>query len=294
MKRKKKGLGEKQGYLYILPWILGFFLLQLLPLCNSLRYSLTNIRLGGEYRFIGFDNYIRMFTEDRDVVNSLLVTVKYILMSVPAKLVFALIVALLLSSRIIGIRLFRTIYYLPSILGGSVAISALWRVMFMKSGVVNHLLGTQINWLGDPSYALFTITLIDVWQFGSSMVLFFAALKQVPRELCEAAQIDGAGKIRIFFQITLPMISPIILFNLVMQTINTIQNYTSAYVVTGGGPVKSTYVMGLKIYEDAFVKSDLGYASAESWLLFTVLLLMTGVIFVTSKFWVFYADEGGK
>lgn len=293
-KSKKTGWGQTSGYLYILPWILGFLLLQLLPLANSLRYSLTDIKLGGDYRFIGLDNYIRMFTGDPDLANSMKVTLKYILMAVPSKLVFALLVAMLLSVKMKGIRFFRTVYYLPSILGGSVAISALWRVMFMKSGIVNNLLGTDINWLGDPKYALLTITLIDVWQFGSSMVLFFAALKQVPKDLYEAAQIDGAGKCGRFFRITLPMISPIILFNMVMQTINTLQNYTSAYVVTGGGPIKSTYVMGLKIYEDAFVKSDLGYASAESWLLFVTLLLLTGVIFFTSRYWVFYADEGGR
>lgn len=291
MKKGGKGFwGEKQGYLYILPWVLGFLLLQFMPLVNSLRYSFTNIKLGGDYTFIGFDNYVRMFTKDKDLINSIVVTLKYILMSVPAKLVFALLVALLLSMKIKGIRFFRTIYYLPSILGGSVAISALWRVMFMKSGIINNLLGTEINWLGNPRYALFTITLIDVWQFGSSMVLFFAALKQVPKDLQEAAQIDGAGKVRRFFKITLPMISPIILFNLVMQTINTLQNYTSAYVVTGGGPIKSTYVMGLKIYEDAFVKSDLGYASAESWLLFLGLLALTGGIFASARKWVFYGD----
>ena len=267
---------------------------QLLPLANSFRYSLTNIKLGGDYDFIGLDNYLRMFTGDADIINSVLVTLKYIFMTVPAKLIFALAVAMLLSMKIKGIRIFRTVYYLPSILGGSVAISALWRVMFMKTGIVNNLLGTEINWLGDPKYALITIGLIDVWQFGSSMVLFFAALKQVPADLYEAAQIDGAGKVRSFFQVTLPMISPVMLFNIVMQTINALQNYTSAYVVTGGGPIKSTNVMALKIYEDAFVKSDLGYASAESWLLFVLLLALTGVIFITSKFWVFYGDEGGE
>lgn len=292
MNKKIKDLKKNVGYLYILPWILGFLILQLYPLINSFWYSLTDIRMGGEYNFIGLDNYIRMFTQDRDVRGSLWVTLKYILMAVPAKLIFALAVAMILNIRIKGIRVFRTIYYLPSILGGSVAISALWRVMFMKTGVVNNLLGTSVNWLGDPKYALFTITLIDVWQFGSSMVLFFAALKQVPKDLYEAAQIDGSGKIRCFFKITLPMISPIILFNMVMQTINTIQNYTSAYIVTGGGPLKSTNVMSLKIYQDAFVKSNLGYASAESWVLFCMLLGLTGIIFATSKYWVFYSDGG--
>ena len=248
MIKKKLRHRENIGYIYILPWLIGFLALQLYPLINSFWYSLTDIRLGGDYKFVGLENYVRMFTSDRDVAGSLWVTLKYILMAVPAKLIFALAVAMLLNMRIKGIRVFRTIYYLPSILGGSVAISALWRIMFMKSGVVNNLLGTSVNWLGDPKYALFTITLIDVWQFGSSMVLFFAALKQVPKELYEAAQIDGSGKIRCFFQITLPMISPIILFNMIMQTINTIQNYTSAYIVTGGGPIKATNVMSLKIY----------------------------------------------
>ncbi|MCU6748351.1 sugar ABC transporter permease [Faecalicatena acetigenes] len=292
MKRKK--LGEAKGYLYICPWVIGFLMFQLIPLVNSFRYSLTDIKLGGEYQFIGIENYIRMFTADVDLFNSLWVTVKYILMVVPAKLIFALIVAMILSMKIKGIRIFRTMYYLPSILGGSVAISALWRVMFMKTGIINNLLGTDINWLGDPKYALFTIGLIDIWQFGSSMVLFFAALKQVPRELYEAAQIDGAGKVKVFFKVTLPMISPVMLFNIVMQTINALQNYTSAYVVTGGGPLKSTNIMALKIYEDAFVKSDLGYASAESWLLFILLLCLSGFIFFTSRYWVFYGDEGGK
>lgn len=294
MRKRKKRFGDAKGYIYILPWIAGFLMFQLLPLANSFRYSLTDIKLGGEYSFIGLDNYIRMFTGDADILNSVLVTLKYIFITVPAKLIFALAVAMLLSMKIKGIRIFRTIYYLPSILGGSVAISALWRVMFMKTGIVNNLLGTEINWLGDPKYALLTIGLIDVWQFGSSMVLFFAALKQVPADLYEASQIDGAGKIRVFFRITLPMISPVMLFNIVMQTINALQNYTSAYVVTGGGPIKSTNVMALKIYEDAFVKSDLGYASAESWLLFVILLALTGMIFATSRFWVFYGDEGGK
>ena len=294
MKRTRRTLGEAEGYLYILPWMIGFLMFQLIPLVNSFRYSLTNIKLGGEYRFIGLENYIRMFTADTDLFHSMWVTIKYIVMVVPAKLIFALIVALILSMKIKGIRVFRTMYYLPSILGGSVAISALGRVMFMKTGIINHLLGTEVNWLGDPKYALFTIGLIDIWQFGSSMVLFFAALKQVPRDLYEAAQIDGAGKVRVFFKITFPMISPVMLFNIVMQTINALQNYTSAYVVTGGGPLKSTNIMALKIYQDAFVKSDLGYASAQSWLLFVCLLGLSGLIFLTSKYWVFYGDEGGR
>jgi len=282
---------QRVGYFYILPWIIGLLFLQVLPLFNSLRYSMTNIKLGGVYSFVGISNFRNLLTNDPHFWNSMLVTGQYILMSVPSKLVFALFVAIILNTNVKGVKAFRTIYYIPSIMGGSVAISALWRVMFMKNGIVNSFLGTSISWLGNPKYALITITLIDVWQFGSSMVLFLAALKQVPAEQYESAQIEGAGKVRCFFNVTLPMISPIILFNIIMQTINTIQNYTSPYIVTKGGPLKSTYVMGLKIYEDAFVKSKLGYASAESWFLFLSLLAVTGFIFLSSKFWVFYPDE---
>lgn len=296
MKRKSRNkyINNYKGYLYILPWLIGFLLLQLYPLVRSFIYSFTNIRLGGDYQFIGLDNFVRMFTKDADCIGSIQVTLKYILMVVPGKLIFALFVAVILNQKIRGIKLCRTMYYLPSILGGSVAISALWRVMFMKTGTINNIFGTSINWLGDPKYALFTISLIEVWQFGSSMVLFLAALKNVPQDLYEAAKVDGSGVINNFFKITLPSISPIILFNLIMQTINALQNYTAAYVVTKGGPLKSTNLMGLKIYEDAFKKSDLGYASAESWVLFLLLLLLTGLIFGTSKLWVFYADDGGN
>lgn len=282
---------QNEGFLYIIPWILGFLFLQLLPLLNSIKYSMTNIKLGGDYSFIGLQNFIKMFSFDKDFWNSILVTIKYIILSVPTKIVFALFVAVILNKKVRGVNFFRTIYYIPSIMGGSVAIAALWRIMFMKEGVVNKFLGTAISWLGDPKYALFTISLIDVWQFGSSMVLFLAALKQVPTELYESALIDGASRGRCFWKITLPLISPIILFNFVMQTINAIQNYTSSYIVTGGGPLKSTYVMGLKIYEDAFVKSKLGYASAESLFLFFLLLVGTGLIFLLAKYWVFYSDE---
>lgn len=291
-KSRNKYINSYKGYLYILPWFIGFLLLQLYPLVQSFSYSFTNIRLGGDFRFIGLDNFVRMFTKDADFIGSIQVTLKYILMVVPGKLIFALFVAVILNRKIMGIKLCRTMYYLPSILGGSVAISALWRVMFMKTGIINNIFGTSINWLGDPKYALFTISLIEIWQFGSSMVLFLAALKNVPQDLYEAATVDGAGVVNNFFKITLPSISPIILFNLIMQTINALQNYTAAYVVTKGGPLKSTNLMGLKIYEDAFKKSDLGYASAESWVLFLLLLLLTGLIFGTSKLWVFYADDG--
>jgi len=294
---KVKNIGNRSrryiGLLYILPWLLGLCIFQLYPFVVSFVYSFTDLQVIGDFQFIGLDNYIRL-VKDPDFINSMVVTLKYILYVVPGKIVFALIIALVLNMNLKAINLYRTVYYLPSILGGSVAISVLWRVMFMKEGVVNNLLAylgiPAISWLGDPKYALFTISLIEVWQFGSSMVIFLAALKQVPSEIYDAARVDGAKKIHIFHHITLPMISKITFFNILMQTINALQNFTAAFVVTHGGPAKSTHLIGLKLYEDAFSKFDMGYASAESWVMFALMVLFTVVFFKTSNLWVYYEE----
>lgn len=283
------------GYLYILPWILGFMFFQLLPFARSMLYSFTNMKVSGSASFIGLSNYIRAFTKDSLFLHALGITGRYLLMALPAKIIFALLVAVILNMRIRGIGFFRTLYYLPSILGGSVAISALWRVMFAPTGVINNMLAAigiaGASWLGDPRYALGTLSVIDVWQFGSSMVLFLAALKQVPSELYDAASVDGAGRIRQFFNITLPMISPVLFFNIIMQTINMLQNFTSSFVVTKGGPMRSTYVIAMKLYEDAFTNYNMGYACAESWIMFSAIMVFTIVYFRTSRLWVYYSDE---
>lgn len=294
----KPGKSKRQfiGFVYILPWVIGFLLFQLYPFAVSFLYSFTDLKVAGDFRFIGLENYARLFTRDPDFIKSAQVTIQYLLMVVPGKLLSALIVALILNMRLRAINLYRTIYYLPSILGGSVAISALWRVMFMKTGIVNNLtayLGfAPVNWLGDPKYALFTISMVEMWQFGSSMVLFLAALKQVPQELYDAARVDGSKWLRTFFSITLPMISPVLFFNIIMQAINALQNFTAAFVVTKGGPIKSTYLMGIKLYEDAFSRYSMGYASAQSWVMFAALAVFTVVVFRTSNAWVYYNDEG--
>lgn len=247
--------------------------------------------------FVGLANYIEMFTNDPVFVQSLKVTFFYVLLAVPAKLIVALLVALLLNIKLRGMGIYRTIYYLPSILGGSVAVSVLWRFLFMREGVVNEFLSyfsiPPLNWLGDPNLALFTIVLLPIWEFGSSMVLFLAGLKQVPRELYEAATVDGAGKIRSFFSVTLPMLTPIILFNLIMQTINAFQQFTAAFVITGGGPMKSTYLYGLMLYDNAFQFFKMGYASAQSWILFIIIMVFTLVLFKSSNQWAHYEDGGG-
>ena len=242
------------------------------------------------------DNYIKLFTKDKYFIKSLMVTLKYAMMSVPLKLLFALFIAMLLNMKLRGINIFRTIYYLPSIMGGSVAVSILWKFLFMQEGIVNRALAIfhipAISWLGDPDMALTTISMLVVWQFGSSMVLFLAGLKNVPQELYEAASVDGAGKIRQFFRITLPMITPIIFFNLMIQTINALQEFTSVSIITNGGPNRGTYLLGLKIYEEAFTNSNMGYASATSWVLFVIVLIVTAVLFRTSDAWVYYEDGG--
>ena len=286
---------EYQAYLYILPWILGFAILQLYPFVSSFIYSFTDYTVGAKATFQGLANYKKLFTQDKEFWNSLKVTILFALYTVPGKLIMALAVAMFLNRDLKGINLIRTLYYIPSLFGGSVAVALLWRLMFLDNGVINAILTAfhlpVIQWLGDTRYALRTICMLEIWQFGSSMVMFLAALKQVPRSLYEAAEIDGAGKVTRFFHITLPQISPIIFFNLINQTIQALQNFTSAQVITEGGPLKSTYVLGLKLYKEGFSYFKMGYASAISWVVFAAIMIFTLAIFASSKLWVHYADE---
>lgn len=295
MNRKKTMKREYQAYLYILPWILGFAILQLYPFVSSFIYSFTDYTVGAKATFQGLANYKKLFTQDKEFWNSLKVTILFALYTVPGKLIMALAVAMFLNRDLKGINLIRTLYYIPSLFGGSVAVALLWRLMFLDNGVINVILSALhlpvIQWLGDTRYALRTICMLEIWQFGSSMVMFLAALKQVPRSLYEAAEIDGAGKVTRFFHITLPQISPIIFFNLINQTIQALQNFTSAQVITEGGPLKSTYVLGLKLYKEGFSYFKMGYASAISWVVFAAIMIFTLAIFASSKLWVHYADE---
>ena len=295
MNRKKTMKREYQAYLYILPWILGVVILQLYPFVSSFIYSFTDYTVGAKATFQGLANYKKLFTQDKEFWNSLKVTILFALYTVPGKLIMALAVAMFLNRDLKGINLIRTLYYIPSLFGGSVAVALLWRLMFLDNGVINAILTALhlpvIQWLGDTRYALRTICMLEIWQFGSSMVMFLAALKQVPRSLYEAAEIDGAGKVTRFFHITLPQISPIIFFNLINQTIQALQNFTSAQVITEGGPLKSTYVLGLKLYKEGFSYFKMGYASAISWVVFAAIMIFTLAIFASSKLWVHYADE---
>ena len=246
--------------------------------------------------WVGLDNYYDIFNFNRDFKMSLKTTLIYVGISVPLKLAFALFIAMLLNMKVKGIGFFKTVYYLPSILGGSVGIAILWRFLFSRTGFVNLMLGRigigAIDWLGSPRLALPTVSLLSVWQFGSSMILFLAALKQVPQDLYEAATVDGASRPGMFVRITIPMITPIVLFNIVMQMINAFQEFSAPFLITKGGPLKATYLYSMMVYENAFSFLKMGYASALSWIMFLIIMLFTAAIFWFSKYWVFYQDGG--
>ncbi|GGM61143.1 carbohydrate ABC transporter permease [Dactylosporangium sucinum] len=301
--KRRAGRGTRRegvaGYLFLSPWLLGLMAITAAPMLMSLVLSFTNYDILSEWselQFIGFDNYRRMFTEDPTFWHSVQVTVVYALVATPLKLAAALGVALLLSRNMFGVGLFRGLFYLPSLLGGSVALGIVWFTMFNRDGSFNSFLGLfgieGEGWVNNPDYALSTLILLAVWQFGAPMVIFLAGLKQVPQELYEAAAVDGAGAVRRFFSITLPMLSPVIFFNLVLETIHGFQGFTSAFVISGGtgGPVDSTLMYTLYLYIKGFTDYEMGYASALAWVFLAAVGLLTVVLFTTGRFWVHYAD----
>ena len=296
MNRKKTMKREYQAYLYILPWILGFAILQLYPFVSSFIYSFTDYTVGAKATFQGLANYKKLFTQDKEFWNSLKVTILFALYTVPGKLIMALAVAMFLNRDLKGINLIRTLYYIPSLFGGSVAVALLWRLMFLDNGVINAILSALhlpvIQWLGDTRYALRTICMLEIWQFGSSMVMFLAALKQVPRSLYEAAEIDGAGKVTRFFHITLPQISPIIFFNLINQLINGFMAFTQSYIITQGKPRDTTLFYTVYMYQNAFTYNKLGYGCALAWFMILVVGILTLILFKTQNKWVYYESEG--
>jgi oligogalacturonide transport system permease protein len=283
------------GLFYLTPYIIGLLVFTTLPFVASLYLSFTNYNLLDTPTFTGLANYIKLFTSDRTFRKSLWVTLIYVFTTVPLKLAFALFIAVILNYKLKFINFFRTAYYVPSILGGSIAIAVLWRYIFADTGLVNMGLAVfgvePINWFGDPTNALFTITMLRIWQFGSAMVIFLAALQSVDNSLYEAASIDGAGKWKTFVHITLPLITPVIFFNLIMQMVQAFQEFNGPYIITQGGPLKSTYLLPLYIYDEAFKRFDMGYASAIAWVLFVIIMVLTVVAFWSSRHWVYYAGD---
>jgi len=286
------------GYAFLAPWLIGFTVFTAGPLLASLYLSFTNYALIGDFEFVGLANYVRMFTQDPRYINSVLVTLTYVLVSVPLQLAFALLLAVALNRPLRGIGLYRALYYLPSLLGASVAVAVMWRQLFGRGGVFNTVVESMTgledlpSWVNDPSTALLTLILLRVWQFGAPMVIFLAGLRQIPQELYEAARVDGASKWRQFISITLPMLSPVIFFNVVMQVIGAFQAFLPAYIVSGGtgGPSDSTMFYTLYIYQVGFNYFDMGYASALAWVLLLMIAGSTAILFWSSRYWVHYRD----
>ncbi|ALV29190.1 MAG: sn-glycerol-3-phosphate ABC transporter permease UgpA [Polymorphum sp.] len=283
------------GLAYVTPYVFGLLLFTAAPFGASLYLAFTDYNLVSSPSWVGMDNFEKLFTRDRTFTRSLNVTLLYVGLTVPLKLAFALFIAVILNYKLKAINLFRTAYYVPSILGGSIAIAVLWRYLFSTEGLVNMALAVvglgPVNWFGDPANALFTITLLRMWQFGSAMVIFLAALQSIDKSLYEAAAIDGSGPWSTFRHITLPLITPVIFFNLVMQMVQAFQEFNGPYIITQGGPLKATYFLPLYIYELAFKKFDMGYASAVAWVLFIIIMALTLVAFWSSKKWVYYAGD---
>ncbi len=284
------------GYLFLLPWLLGLLLFKLIPIIASMYFSFTNYDMFTTPEWVGLDNYIHMFTNDSQFVTSLQVTLGYVFMSVPLELAFALFIAVLLKKGIRGLRIYRAVYYIPSLLGSSVAISILWREVFGFDGIVNTFLAflgfETISWLGSPDYALFTVVLLKIWQFGSPMLIFLAGLQQIPVDYYEAAMVDGASKVRQFFSITLPLLTPIILFNTIMQMINSFKSFTPAFIISGGNgaPADSLLFYTLYLYNKGFNYYQMGYASALAWVLLIIIAVFTLLTFKFSDKWVYYSD----
>ena len=302
------------AYMFLIPWLLGFFILTVYPMGYSLLLSFTDYDFTqpNATQWIGLANYMKMFGSvfgmsqftapsgelmrvDPYYMKSLEVTFTYVFVSVPLKLIFALAVAMLLNQRLRWVPFYRSVYYIPTLLGGSIAIAVLWRKLFERDGLINGVLAalgfTDLpGWITNPNYALGTLILLSVWQFGSSMIIFLAGLKQIPQEYYDAARVDGANKVQQFFRITIPLLSPVILFNLVIQMIGAFQAFTQAYIIGGGrgGVLNSTLFYTLHMYIQGWTYHELGYASAMAWVLLLIIGVITAVVFRSSRWWVNY------
>jgi len=301
--KRKKSVGQilntpkVAGYVFILPFIIGFLAFMAVPMILSLGFSFTRYNILKSPVFIGLENYKTMFTADPKFWKVFGVTMYYVLFSVPLRLIMALAVAMLLvkSTRLSGF--YRAVYYLPSIIGSSVAVAILWKRMFASDGVINALLGivglpSDLAWLGRADTAIWTLIILAIWQFGSSMLIFLSGLKQIPVSLYEAATVDGANGIQRFFKITIPMLTPTIFFNLINQLINGFMAFTQSYIITQGKPRDTTLFYTVYMYQNSFTYNKLGYGCAMAWFMVFVVGMLTLVLFKTQKKWVHYEAEG--
>lgn len=287
------------GYAFVGLWIIGFLLFTLVPMLTSLYYSFTDYDLLSKEKWVGLDNFITIFTKDANFLKSLRVTLVYVLTSVPLKLVFALIVALMFRKARRGAGLYRSVFYLPSIVGGSVGVAMMWRQIFGSDGAINSLLismnlldaSETYNWTLYPSTAMLLLIVMAIWQFGSPMLIFLAGLKQIPSSYYEAAEVDGAGRLKQFLYITLPSLTPIIFFNFVMQIIGAFMTFTQALIITDGGPSNNTLLYSLYLYRRTFSYSEMGYGCALAWILLVIIIVLTAFVFKSSTYWVFYENK---
>ena len=290
------GSDKVAGYVFIAPFIIGLITFTVIPFFTSLYLAFTDYDVLTPARWTGLANFQRMFFEDKYFWQSFWVTFKFALIQVPIKLLVSLGVALILSRKTRAIPIYRAAFYIPSLMGGSVAVALTWKQLFSYNGAINKITSyfgmEPVKWLSNPDTALGVLISLGVWQFGSSMLIFLAALKNVPQSYHEAAIVDGAGPVRRFFSIVLPMSTPIFFFNLVNQTIGAFQAFNSSYLITQGKPLNTTLYYGVHLYNRAFTYYEMGYGSAMAWFMLLVIAAFTALIFRSSSAWVYYESEG--
>ena len=293
--RRKERKNMLVGYAFIFPIVIGLIIFTAVPFFYSLYLAFTDYNGLQAPNWVGLQNFITMFFQDDKFWLSFRITLTFAVVQVPLKLIFALMVALLLSRATKGIGAYRVAFYVPSVLGGSVAIAMTWKTLWGVNGPINSLLNLfgieSINFLKDTRTALYVLILLGVWQFGSSMLIFLAGIKDIPQIYYEAAIMDGANSVQRFFKITLPLLTPSIFFNLINGIIGSLQAFNSAYLITQGGPLNSTLYYGLNLYNQAFKYSKFGYASAMAWFLLLIIAALTALIFRSSSGWVFYQSD---
>ena len=293
--KKRRAKIQLAPFVLLIPWFIGLAVFRVYPIIRSFYLSLTHFHIMDRYpRFAGFDNYVRMFTTDRLFRASVTATLRFVFIGTPVVLVVAFFIAYVLNFKLKGVNLFRTAYYIPSILGGNVAVAILWLQMFRNNGLVNAALGLfgvdPIMWLRSETFAPLVLVMLSAWQFGSTMLIFLAALQNVSPSLYEAASIDGAKKYQQLFRITLPVISPVLLFNTINVMLRHFQEFNSAFLITEGGPFNATLFMNVYIYQRSFANFDFGYGSALTWVLLLGIGVVASVLWLTSRFWVHYSD----
>jgi multiple sugar transport system permease protein len=299
MQEQRTKQSNKAGYLFIAPWVIGFVLFIFLPIVASLVLAFTKYNIFSKPEWVGLANFDRMFFHDRRYWRSVRATFYYVFTSVPLRLMFALAVAMLLNTGRHLVSVYRAVYYAPSIVGASVAVAVMWRQLFGAGGVVDFVFERffgipDVILLGNPKTAIWTLILLITWQFGSPMLIFLAGLKQIPTELYESASIDGAGPWARFLRITIPLLTPVIFFNLVMQTINGFLVFTQAFIISprgSGAPLDTLLMYALYLYQRAFVTSEMGYGAAMAWVLLIVIACFTALLFKTSGRWVYYETK---